>query len=86
MRRIPRSQRTFHKVQKALLDRITENASILVTNVATKMLPGSIIVFDGSWSDHRGAEECILVFVDCRRNKIVDFENIQKSKSGFGSN
>jgi hypothetical protein len=51
-----------------------------------EMFPDSIIGFNGSWSHRRGAKECVVVFVDCRTNKIVDFEIVQKPKFRLSSN
>jgi hypothetical protein len=50
------------------------------------MFPDSIIRFNGSWSHRGGAKECVAVFVDCRTNKTVDLEIVQKSKFGLSSN
>jgi hypothetical protein len=44
------------------------------------MIDGSIVAFDGAWSDRRRAKECIVILVDCRPKKIVDFEIQQHAK------
>jgi hypothetical protein len=83
---IPPSQSTFCRAQKALIARIKPKWVKICEKYRQKMLLDSIIGFDGSWSHRRGAKECVVVFVDCRRTEIVDFEIIQKPKFGLGSN
>jgi hypothetical protein len=36
-------------------------------------------------SYRRGAKECIVIFVDCRTNKIVEYEMTQRTKFGLTS-
>jgi hypothetical protein len=46
------------------------------------MTDGSVVAFDGSWSHRRGAKECVVVLVDSRTRRIVDFEIVTKA-NGF---
>jgi hypothetical protein len=50
------------------------------------MTPGSILSFDGSWSHRRGANDWIVVFIDCRSQRIVDFEIVQRPKAWCSGN
>jgi hypothetical protein len=82
----PPSKSTFSRAQGTLLLRFTDQCLLNCQRFREKMLPGSIVAFDGSWSHRRGAKECIVVFVDCRTKKIVDFKIMQKLKSGLAQN
>jgi hypothetical protein len=68
------SKSTFYRAQGTLLLPITDQCLLNCQRFGEEMLPGSIVAFDGSWSHPPGAKECIVVFVDCRTKKIVDFE------------
>lgn len=44
------------------------------------MTEGAVVGFDGAWSHWRRAKECVVILIDCKTKKIVDFEIVTKAK------
>jgi hypothetical protein len=77
---------SFYRAQQEFFEVIKAKRLIKCANCREEALLGSILAFDGSWGDRRGAMECIIVFIDCLTKKIVDFEILQKAKCRLLSN
>jgi hypothetical protein len=76
---VPPAMSTFYTAQRELVRSIKARCERECEQWRMRMLAGCILAFDGSWSHRRGANECVVVFVDVQLKKIVDFEIVRKS-------
>jgi hypothetical protein len=83
---IPPAATSFYRAQSLLMKSISAKCERECSKWRNEMTPGSILSFDGSWSHRRGAKECVVVLIDTRIKKIVDFEILQKSKGKMPGN
>ena len=75
----PPSAHKFYEVQAKIAPILVSLARESCDSWRQSMTPGSIISLDGSWSHRRNAARCILDFIDAGRNKVVDFEIVEKT-------
>lgn len=68
------SESTFYRVQKEILDIITDMARESCAKYRSLMTPGSTITMDGSWVHRRNSNQCVIDFIDSTQKKIVDFD------------
>lgn len=80
---VPPGKSVYYKNLKDIIDAIATLAREQVNIEQQKMVPGTVISFDGSWDHRRHGKCCIVVAIDQIRKKIIDFEIIQKSSKLF---
>jgi hypothetical protein len=77
---------SIYKAQNEFLDKVKEHCMAIVQEWREQMESGSVIAFDGSCGHRRGAKECVVVLIDCRTRRIVDFEIVVMDKKGRKGN
>jgi hypothetical protein len=73
------SESAFDRAQKLVCPKVIEFTEDSCRNWQRKMRPGTIIAFDGSWSQRKNAKHCVVDFIDASQSKNVDFTIIKKS-------
>jgi hypothetical protein len=76
----------IYSAQHEFTDAIKQECLALCQKWKAEMTDPSVVAFDGSWSHRRGAKECVVVLIDCRTKRIVDFEIVLKTKAGVMGN
>ena len=81
---LPPASSTFYEAQKHITSAILAMARESCEKWRNRMLPDSCIAFDGSWSHRRNADHCLVDFIDCRSQKVVDFEIVVRTRAKSG--
>lgn len=83
---IPPPKTSFNRALKKVSEVLEQMARESCQYYASVMGKDSSISFDGSWSQRREANHCIVDFFDNSTQKIVDFEIISRSFKSFAGN
>jgi hypothetical protein len=70
----PPSRSSVYNAQSSIFEHIRRQCLADCEHWRNQMSNQSVISFDGSWSHRRHAKEHIVVVIDCRQKKIVDFD------------
>ena len=82
----PPSETLYYQVQKEVVKVLYDMARESVQNEFNKIVPGSNISVDGSWTHRRNSRTFILDVMDVATKKIVDFELVDKGTKKLPGN
>ena len=74
----PVSESTFNRHQKAICDKIVNDAHQQCADYAAQMKDGVILGTDGCWNHPRNGTACTVSIFDQDQAKVVAFANVQK--------